>query len=107
MAELNISILVLIAVALNVPFGAWRATTERLSARWLLAVHLPIPFILLLRLSSGYTYRVIPLLVAGAVTGQLLGSWAHRRWRALRSAAAPTPLAVPITMDEQAPETYR
>ncbi len=107
MAELNISILVLIAVALNVPFGAWRATTERLSLRWFLAVHLPIPFILLLRLSSGYSCRVIPLLVAGAVAGQLLGSWAYTRWRALRSAAAPAPLAVPVTMDDRPPETCR
>ena len=107
MAELNISILVLIAVALNVPFGAWRATTDRLSLRWFLAVHLPIPFILFLRVASGHTWRVIPLMIAASVAGQLLGSWAYTRWRALRSAAAPTPLAVPVTMDDRAPETSR
>ena len=107
MAELNISILVVIAVALNVPFGAWRATTDRLSLRWFLAVHLPIPFILFLRVASGHTWRVIPLMIAASVAGQLLGSWAYTRWRALRSAAAPTPLAVPVTMDDQPPETCR
>ena len=86
MADLHISILCLIALALNVPFGAWRATVPRLSARWLLAIHLPIPILLGLRLASGHSYRVIPLLLVAALAGQLLGSWAYHRWRAARPA---------------------
>jgi pilus assembly protein TadC len=102
MVDLHISILVLIAFALNVPFGAYRATTARFTARWLLAVHLPIPIILLIRVTSGYSYRVIPLLVVAAVAGQLVGSWGYHRWRSLR----PTPLAVPVAAEEQAPKPY-
>lgn len=101
MTRLPIIILALVAVALNVPFGAWRATTARLSARWFLAIHLPIPFVLLLRVTSGHSYRVIPLLVAATIVGQLLGSWAYQRRPAARRGAA---LAVPVTVDEQVPE---
>jgi hypothetical protein len=103
MAGLSIPILAFIAVALNVPFGAYRATTTRLSARWFLALHLPIPFILLLRVASGHSYRVIPLLVAASVAGQLLGSWGYGRWRAAR--AAGRPVAVPVAVDERVTET--
>jgi len=103
MSGLSISILTLIAFALNVPFGAYRATTTRLSARWFLALHLPIPFILLLRLASGHSYRVIPLLVAASVAGQLLGSWGYGRWRAARTAGRP--VAVSVAIDERVTET--
>jgi len=107
MTELTIPILVLIALALNVPFGAWRATTERLSLRWFLALHLAIPIILLLRVESGHTYRVIPLLVAASVAGQLLGSWLYSRRQAARSAATGAPLAVPVPADEHSSDSYR
>lgn len=79
------------------PFGAYRVTTRRLSARWFLAVHLPILFILLLRLSSGYSYRIIPPLVVACVVGQLLGSWAYLRLRATR-----TPATVAVPQDDPA-----
>lgn len=106
MTDLTLPILALFALALNVPFGAWRATTGRLSLRWFLAVHLPIPFVLLLRLASEHTYRVLPLLVAASLAGQLLGSWVFTHRRA-RSVAARAPLAVPVAADEQPPESYR
>ena len=87
MADLTTPILALIAFALNIPFGAWRATTRRLSARWFLALHLPIPFVFLLRLESGHTWRVIPVLLAASLAGQLAGSWSFTRWRARHGAA--------------------
>jgi hypothetical protein len=97
MDGLYIAILALVAVALNVPFGAYRVTTRRLSARWFLAVHLPIPFLLLLRVSAGYSYRIIPLLAVASVLGQLLGSWAYLRLRATQ-----TPAAVAVPQDDPA-----
>ena len=65
--------LVCAAVALNIPFGAYRATVATFSVRWFLAIHLPIPFIFLLRVGAGYGYSFIPWLFAGAVGGQLAG----------------------------------
>jgi hypothetical protein len=89
---MSIPILALIAFALNVPFGAWRATTQRFSLRWFLALHLPIPFVFLLRIESGHSWRVIPIMLAACIAGQLAGSWGFDRWRAHHDAAA---LAVP------------
>jgi len=68
-----ITILVLI---LNIPFGYWRANVHRFSIQWFLAIHIPVPFIVALRLLSGigfswYTYL---FLVGGFFLGQQLGS---------------------------------
>lgn len=103
MDGLEILILALLAVALNVPFGAYRSTVRRFSLPWFLAIHLPIPLILLLRLASGHSYRVIPLLVVAAVVGQLLGSWAYARLRATRGG---TPAVVPVPPDDGPSDTY-
>ncbi len=83
--------LVCAAVALNIPFGAYRATVATFSVRWFLAIHLPIPFIFLLRIGAGYGYSFIPWLFVGAVGGQLAGArlW---RWRSERRARS-TPLS--------------
>jgi len=100
---MNIAILALLVVALNLPFGAYRATVRRLSPQWLLAIHLPIPLIFLLRVTSGHSYRVIPLLVVAAVLGQLLGSWGYNRLRAARGG---TPAVVPVPPDDRPSDTY-
>lgn len=72
--------LVCAALALNIPFGAYRATVATFSVRWFLAIHLPIPFIFLLRIGAGYGYSFIPWLFVGAVCGQIAGArlWARR-----------------------------
>ena len=75
-----ISILVFI---LNIPFGYWRANVRRFSTQWFLAIHIPVPFIVALRILSGigfgwYTYV---FLVGGYFLGQLCGKlllkWVH------------------------------
>ena len=76
---------VLLAIAINLPFGAYRVTVRRFSWRWLLAIHLPIPFVILMRLSFGLGWSFVPFMLAGAVTGQLLGSWLLGLWRARRA----------------------
>jgi hypothetical protein len=103
MAALDIVILALLTVAITVPFGAYRSTVRRLSAQWFLAIHLPVPLILLLRLASGHTSRIIPLLVVAAVVGQLLGSWAYTRLRAARGGA---PAVVPVPPDDGPTDSY-
>jgi hypothetical protein len=80
------------AVTLNVPFGAYRATVATFSARWFLAIHLPIPFILVLRIGAGYGYGFIPWLLVGAVSGQLAGARLWVWWRTTRR-TDPTPLS--------------
>ena len=68
---------------LNIPFGYWRANVRRYSFQWFLAIHIPVPFIVALRMLSGigfawYTYL---FLVTAFFLGQKFGSqtlkWIH------------------------------
>ncbi|KXS44935.1 MULTISPECIES: hypothetical protein [unclassified Candidatus Frackibacter] len=65
--------LVLITILINLPFGAYRTKTKKFSLKWFLSIHIPIPFIYLMRIKSGYGLKIIPLMVLAAFTGQLLG----------------------------------
>jgi hypothetical protein len=76
--------LVFAAFGANLPFGAYRSTVQRLSWRWFLAIHVPIPAVFLLRTGAGYSYWFIPWLFAGAVCGQFLGGRLLSAWRAHR-----------------------
>jgi hypothetical protein len=73
----------LIVGILNVPFGYWRANVKRFSIQWFLAIHIPVPFIVALRLLSGigFAWYTYVFLVAGYFLGQQLGSlvriWIH------------------------------
>ncbi len=63
----------LFALILNLPFGYLRVKAKKFSIKWFLYIHLPIPFIFVLRTMAGLGAQVIPIIVVGAVLGQLLG----------------------------------
>ncbi len=61
---------------LNLPFGYWRKNVKKFSLQWALAIHLPVPVVILIRIYSGlgfqlYTY---PILVGAFFLGQFIGS---------------------------------
>ncbi|OIN99088.1 MAG: hypothetical protein AUJ51_13560 [Elusimicrobia bacterium CG1_02_56_21] len=58
---------------LNLPFGHMRSKAAPFSARWMLAIHIPVPFVFLLRKFSGFTWKVIPLLILADIAGQFIG----------------------------------
>ena len=58
---------------LNLPFGYWRANTVKLSRQWFLAVHLPVPLVIVLRLWFGFGWSAVPFFVACFALGQWLG----------------------------------
>lgn len=66
-------LLLFFTVLLNIPFGYMRAGARKYSIRWFLYIHLPIPIIIFLRLSFGFSWKAIPLVVIAAVTGQFAG----------------------------------
>ena len=78
------AVAIVLATAVNLPFGAWRATTRKFSWQWFVAIHLPIPFIIVMRLSFGFGWWFVPFMLASAVAGQLLGSWLFNVLRARR-----------------------
>ena len=69
------TVAIVLATAVNLPFGAWRTTVRKFSWRWFLAIHLPIPFVIVMRLSFGFGWWFVPFMLASAVAGQILGSW--------------------------------
>jgi len=70
---MSIKELMLVVFLLNLPFGYLRSKAAPFSARWMLAIHIPVPFVILLRISSGFSWRVIPFLILADVAGQLVG----------------------------------
>ncbi len=65
--------LMLIVFLINLPFGYWRSKADRFSKQWMKAVHIPVPVVFLLRISSGFSWNIIPLLMLSFATGQFIG----------------------------------
>jgi accessory gene regulator protein AgrB len=62
-----------LTVMINLTFGFLRNKTRKFSLKWFLSIHLPIPLIFLARVSSHLDFRYIPVFVAAALTGQIIG----------------------------------
>jgi hypothetical protein len=62
---------------LNLPFGYWRANVNKFSLQWVLAIHLPVPLVIAVRLMSGLSFQLItyPILIAAFFGGQLAGKY--------------------------------
>lgn len=65
--------LMLVVFLINLPFGYWRYNAPRFSKNWMMAVHIPVPFVFLLRIFSGFGWKVIPLLMLSFAAGQFTG----------------------------------
>ena len=76
-------IIAILVFILNIPFGYWRANVKRFSTQWFLAIHIPVPFIVALRLLSGigFGWHTYLFLVGAFFLGQQFGSrlmkWVH------------------------------
>jgi hypothetical protein len=60
---------------LNLPFGIWRARTRLFSWPWILAIHLPVPLIITIRICSrlGWRFATFPVLIGAFFIGQYAG----------------------------------
>ena len=79
-----LALVIAVAIGINLPFGAWRTTTRKFSWQWFLSIHLPIPAIFVIRRAAGFGWDYVPVMVACAVTGQILGGWLYARLRPAR-----------------------
>lgn len=68
----------LIVFLLNLPFGYLRSKSAKFSKQWMMAVHIPVPFIFLLRILSGFGWKIIPLLMLSDIAGQFAGGKLRR-----------------------------
>ena len=71
----------LLVLAINIPFGYWRSNVKAYSLQWFLAIHIPVPFIIVLRLVSeiGFAWHTYLLLVTAFFLGQKTGSVVMKR----------------------------
>jgi hypothetical protein len=76
---LSLLLLILVAVALNVPLGYLRQNYEKFTFGWYFYVHISIPLIIYMRIKSGFGWKIIPLTLGGAVIGQVVGGMIHKR----------------------------
>jgi hypothetical protein len=65
---------------LNLPFGYWRANVKKFSFQWLLAIHIPVPIVITIRLLSGigFDWYSFPVFILGFFLGQFLGGKIHQ-----------------------------
>jgi hypothetical protein len=65
----------------NLPFGYWRAGARRFTARWIVAIHAPVPVVVAMRLATGVRWQLVnlPVLLGAYFLGQLVGTRA-REW---------------------------
>ena len=78
---MNLLSIAIIVFIMNVPFGYWRASTKTFSLQWFLSVHLPVPFIIALRVFSGLGWALFtfPVLIFSFFLGQFLGGLLNKR----------------------------
>lgn len=82
---LALTIVTILVFILNIPFGYWRANVKPYSAQWFLAIHIPVPFIVALRILSdiGFAWYTYVFLVGAFFLGQRFGSvlikWVQKR----------------------------
>ncbi len=88
---MKILLVALAIYVLNLPFGYWREGTRKFSLAWFAAIHVPVPAVVALRLSTGIPFRwtTIPILVAAFFLGQATGARIRRR-RARSGGEAPS-----------------
>ncbi|RLD93116.1 MAG: hypothetical protein DRJ29_06560 [Bacteroidetes bacterium] len=74
-------IITILVFVLNIPFGYWRANVKRFSTQWFLAIHIPVPFIVAMRILGdvGFSWHTYVFLVGGFFLGQKLGSMLMKR----------------------------
>jgi len=80
---MNIFIVAITIFFLNIPFGYWRGNVRQFSLQWALAIHIPVPFVILLRLYSdiGFALYTYPILVGAFFGGQFLGKYLFSQFK--------------------------
>jgi len=71
--------LLALALLVNIPLGYLREASQKFSVRWFVYVHLSIPLLVALRLLVGLGWGFVPLSIASAVAGQVIGGRINRR----------------------------
>lgn len=84
---MKLALVTLAVLVINIPFGAWRGSVKKFSLKWFLAIHIPVPLIILLRIYGeiGFAFYTYIFLVAAFFGGQKLGEYIYSKREALLS----------------------
>jgi hypothetical protein len=69
----------LLALLVNLPFGYLRQNCEKFTFGWYFYVHISIPAIIFVRVKAGFGWHIIPITIAAAVIGQIIGGRINRK----------------------------
>jgi hypothetical protein len=69
----SLLLITLIAFVVHIPFGYLRSRSKKYSLKWFMYIHIPIPFIILIRIITNTDYKFIPLFILASIIGQFLG----------------------------------
>lgn len=58
---------------LNLPFGYLRDRSKKYSLKWILYIHLPVPFVFFARIMAQLELKYVPLFLVAAILGQFIG----------------------------------
>jgi len=75
----SLTLVIMFAFLVNMPLGYLRRNYEKFTFGWYFYVHISIPAIIYVRIKAGFSWKLIPLTLAGAVAGQLLGGRLYGR----------------------------
>ncbi len=72
---MSLQMVAFLVFIINIPCGYMRSKNEKLSKGWFLWVHIPIPFVIALRLLSGLGFQLytFPIMVGSYFLGQFIG----------------------------------
>ena len=78
---MTLFIVAVIVFVLNIPFGYWRAYERKFSFYWWMAIHTPIPIVVLIRLYTdiGFAFHTYPVLIGAFFIGQWLGAFIYKK----------------------------
>jgi hypothetical protein len=76
---MSVWIVALLVLLVNLPFGYWRASVPVRSRQWFLAIHLPVPIVVALRIVGdiGFAFWTYPVLIGAFALGQWIGGRVH------------------------------
>ena len=78
---LKLAIITVLIFVFNIPFGYWRENVKKFSLQWALAVHIPVPFIILTRIYAnvGFAWYTYVLFVGAFFLGHKIGAFLLKR----------------------------
>jgi hypothetical protein len=83
---MKILLVSLICFAVNIPLGRLRERSRKFSLAWFFWIHASIPFIIALRIGLHLHPLAIPINIAAAVFGQVVGAAPEKKRRRLSNA---------------------